>query len=182
MGALAMLLGCVIPSISVASPGAQAQANRPVDEYRLGTADKVRILVFNEPTLSGEFTVNSGGALSLPLVGDITAVGKTTVQLKTEIEAKLADGYLREPKVSIDVLSFRPFYILGEVGKPGEYPYSNGLTVMNAVATAEGFTYRAEKRMVYIRREGSLEEQKFRITPDLRVQPGDTIRIGERYF
>jgi len=160
----------------------QTKADRPVEEYKLGTGDKVRILVFNEPTLSGEFSVNSSGALSLPLIGDIAAVGKTTTELKAIIEKGLSDGYLREPRVSIDVLSFRPFYILGEVSKPGEYPFSNGLTVMNAVATAEGFTYRADKRVVHIRREGTDQEDNYRMTPNLRVQPGDTIRIGERYF
>lgn len=176
-----MLSACAGPALVDAStPG--LQSDRPVEEYTLGTGDKVRILVFNEPTLSGEFTVNSSGALSLPLVGDMPAVGKTIGSLKTQIEIGLANGYLREPKVSIDVLSFRPFYILGEVSKPGEYPFSSGLTVMNAVATAEGYTYRADKRVVHIRREGTTEERAYRLTPDLRVQPGDTIRIGERYF
>lgn len=175
------LSGCAAPS-ALTSDVADAQVQRQTEEYQLGTGDKVRILVFNEPTLSGEFTVNSGGALSLPLIGDVPAVGKTTGSLKSQIESGLANGYLRDPKVSIDVLSFRPFFILGEVSKPGEYPFSSGLTILNAVATAEGFTYRAEKRVVYIRREGATEERAFKVLPDLRVQPGDTIRIGERYF
>ncbi len=176
-----LLSACAAPS-ALTSDAGEIQAQRPIEEYKLGTGDKVRVLIFNEPTLSGEFAVNSGGALSLPLIGDVVAAGKTTSALKSQIEAGLANGYLRDPKVSIDVLSFRPFYILGEVSKPGEYPFSSGLTILNAVATAEGYTYRAEKRVVYIRREGASEEHAYRASPDLRVQPGDTIRVGERYF
>jgi polysaccharide biosynthesis/export protein len=176
------LAACTGPAVVEPGSPAAVQAERAVEEYTLGTGDKVRILVYNEPTLSGEFTVNSGGALSLPLIGDVAAVGKTIGALKTQIETGLGNGYLREPKVSIDVLSFRPFYILGEVSKPGEYPFSSGLTVLNAVATAEGFSYRADKRVVHIRRAGTVQEQTFRLTPDLLVQPGDTLRIGERYF
>jgi polysaccharide biosynthesis/export protein len=177
-----LLAGCAGPRVLGSPSEAGVQSERPVEEYTLGTGDKVRILVFNEPTLSGEFTINSSGALSLPLIGDVPAVGKTIGSLRSEIEKGLGNGYLREPKVSIDVMSFRPFYILGEVSKPGEYPFSNGLTVLNAVATAEGYTYRADKRVVHIRREGSTEERTYRLTPNLRVQPGDTLRIGERYF
>lgn len=178
---LAALAGCGPPA-AIGSAEINAEVGRAVEQYRLGSRDKVRILVFNEPTLSGEFSVNGNGALSLPLIGEVSTVGKTTEQLKQDIETALANGYLREPRVSIDVLSFRPFYILGEVSKAGEYPYANGLTVLNAVATAEGFTYRAEKRVAYVRREGESQEKAYKLTPDLRVQPGDTIRIGERYF
>lgn len=157
-------------------------ASNAVVAYRFGVADKVRITVFNEPTLSGEFTVSSNGMLSLPLIGDLAVQGKTTQEVITLITTSLADGYLRDPRVSIDVLTYRPFFILGEVSKPGEYPYSNGLTVMNAVATASGYTYRANKKKVFIKRAGETEEKRFDLTPGLEVQPGDTIRIGERYF
>lgn len=150
--------------------------------YRLGAADKVRVIVFNEETLSGEFFVSDAGTLSLPLIGEVKAAGRTPTEVIKDIETKLADGYLREPRVSIDVLTYRPFYILGEVTKPGEYPFSNGLTVMNAVARAEGFTYRANKRRVFIKRAGRSDEERVDLSADLRVYPGDTIRIGERYF
>jgi polysaccharide biosynthesis/export protein len=153
-----------------------------VEDYRLGVGDKVRLTVFNEPTLSGEFSVSANGTLSLPLVGDIDAVGKSPVDIGKAAQAKLADGYLREPQVSVEVTAYRPFFILGEVKSPGQYPYVSGLTVFNAVATAEGFTPRAEKKVAYVRRSGSATEEPYRLTPDLRVWPGDTIRIGERYF
>jgi protein involved in polysaccharide export with SLBB domain len=153
------------------------------NSYRFGTADRVRIIVFNEPTLSGEFNVNSDGNLSLPLIGNVKASGRTPNEVISDVQSKLADGYLREPRVSLDVLTYRPFYIMGEVNKPGEYPYSNGLTVMNAVARAEGFTYRANRNHVFIKRAGKTTEQDFNLRKeDPGVQPGDTVRIGERYF
>lgn len=175
------------PSPSATAPLAMATAPlTPAasadEDYQLGTADKVRIIVFGEDSLSGEFIVNANGALSLPLIGDVAARGLTPGQLAAQIAARLKDGYLLEPKVSIDVLTFRPFYILGEVNKPGEYPYSSGLTVDAAVAMAEGYTYRADKRKAFIRHAGEDQAQKATLTPDLRVRPGDTIRIGERYW
>ena len=151
-------------------------------DYRLGASDKVRILVFNEPTLSGEFNVNANGAIAFPLIGDIQAAGRTTTEVGKDIADRLAEGYLRSPQVSIDVLTFRPFFILGEVNKPGEYPYVHGLTVLQAVATAEGFTYRANKSKVFIKKEGDTGEHEYKITTDTLVAPGDTIRITERYF
>ncbi len=154
----------------------------PIADYKLGVADKVRVIVFNEETLSGEFTVSDSGTLSLPLIGDVKATGRTPREVIRDIEAKLADGYLREPRVSMDVLTYRPFYIMGEVTKPGEYPYSNGLTALNAVARAEGFTYRANKRKVFIKRFGETTEHQYNMDPSVVVYPGDTVRIGERYF
>jgi len=157
-------------------------SNGTIDEYQLGANDKLRLTIYNEPTLSGEFSVSSDGTLSLPLIGDVDAVGKTAKQVSDIIRAKLADGYLRDPRVSMEVITFRPFFILGEVASPGQYPYVNGLTVLNAIATAQGYTPRAQKTVVYIRRAGEAEEKAYKVTPDLRVLPGDTVRIGERYF
>ena len=102
--------------------------------------------------------------------------------MSAEIRDRLAAGYLRNPSVSIAILTFRPFYILGEVNKPGEYAYRKGLSVAEAVATAQGFSYRARKKYVFVKRAGASEEQKLELRPDLLVMPGDTLRIGERYF
>lgn len=154
----------------------------PAEDYQLGVADKVRVIVFNEPTLSGEFVVGANGMLSFPLVGDIAASGLTSGQVARAIEARLRDGYVLKPSVSIDVLTFRPFYILGEVNKPGEYPYSSGLTVDAAVAMAQGYTYRADKKRAIILHKGDTRAERLELTPDLRVTPGDTIRIGERHW
>jgi protein involved in polysaccharide export with SLBB domain len=150
--------------------------------YVLGSGDKVRITVFGEDTLSGEYLVPGEGNIAFPLIGGVRASGLTVDQLQKEIETKLRAGYLKDPRVSIEVLNYRPFYILGEVMKPGEYPYTNGLTVLNAVATANGFTYRADTRKVYIRRANGPNEVQYPLKTTTPVAPGDTIRIGERFF
>ena len=169
------------PPASTPSPVYADAASAPLD-YKLGVADKVRILVFNEPNLTGEYLVNANGAISFPLIGDVEAAGRTATEIRDQITVKLADGYLRSPQVSIDILSFRPFYILGEVNKPGEYPYATGLTVLNAVATANGFTYRADQRHVFIQHAGDPKEKEYTLSGDIALQPGDTIRIRERFF
>jgi len=151
--------------------------------YRLGAGDKVRIIVFGEESLTGEYLVPGGeGKIAFPLVGDVAAGGKTVSELQAELESALRDGFLKQPRVSIEVLEYRPFFILGEVMKPGEYPYTNGLTVLNAVATANGFTYRADTHKVFIRRANAAQEQQYQLTTSTPVEPGDTIRIGERFF
>jgi len=170
------------PRITAQSIVEPAGSGETAVDYQLGVADRIRIIVFDEPTLSGEFVVNANGALSMPLIGDVAARGLTPGQVGAAIRDRLKDGYLLEPRVSIDVLTFRPFYILGEVNKPGEYPYSSGLTVDAAVAMAAGYTYRAEKKKVMIRHAGAEDADRMPLTPDLRVRPGDTIRIGERYW
>ncbi len=155
---------------------------RTVPEYKLGPADKLRVNVFGEEALTGEFLVGGSGKVSLPLIGEVQAAGLTIAQFQEEIATALRQGYINEPRVSAEVLNYRPFYILGEVNKPGEYPYTNNLTVLNAVATAEGFTYRADTRRVYIKRTDSSAEQVYPLNAVTQVAPGDTIRIGERFF
>ncbi|QUD88327.1 polysaccharide biosynthesis/export family protein [Phenylobacterium montanum] len=162
-----------------AAPG---PASPTVTAYRLGVADRLRITVFNEPDLTGEFVVNANGSIAFPLVGQVKAVGRTKEQVGAELTRKLADGYLRQPQVSIDVVGFRPFYIMGEVNKPGEYPYEPGLTVLDAVAAAQGFTYRADKQHVFVRHERQTAEARDPLKSGMAVRPGDTLRIGERYF
>lgn len=172
-----------VPVTSMQPGGESAGSTASINtSYRLGTADKVRVIVFNEPSLSGEFTVSDSGGLSLPLIGEVNATGRTPAEVIADITNRLKNGYLLNPQVSIDVLTYRPFYILGEVSKPGEYPFATGLTVMNAVARAEGYTYRANKKKVFIKRAGEAEEKRYSLTPDLKIYPGDTVRIGERYF
>ena len=156
--------------------------NLPVEEYRLGSGDKLRIIVFDELALSGEFLVDGSGMVSMPLIGEVQATGLTVREFQRGVETSLREGYLNDPKVSAEVLNFRPYYILGEVNKPGTYPFSDNLTVFNAVATAEGFTYRANQRVVYIRRAGETQEHQYQLTSTARVNPGDTVRIAERIF
>ena len=175
--------GCAAgPELATEVATVDAGVERVIPEYRLGVADKVRVNVFGEEALTGEFLVGSGGKVSLPLIGEVQAAGLTISQFQSEIAEALKQGYIMEPRVSAEVLNYRPFYILGEVNKPGEYPYTNNLSVMNAVATAEGFTYRADARRVYIKRADAAGEQAFPLTTSTQVAPGDTIRIGERFF
>lgn len=152
------------------------------DSYRLGPGDKVRLNVYNEGALSGEFAVSTSGTISFPLIGDVKATSRTVDEISADVQRRLADGYLRDPKVSMEITNYRPFFILGEVKSPGQYPFASGMTVLNAVATAQGFSPRADRKVAYIRKAGDTEESAYRLTPDLRVQPGDTIRVGERYF
>lgn len=162
--------------------GTDTGLERVVEEYQLGPGDRVRVNVFGEESLTGEFQVSSGGMISMPLIGDLPATGLTVAAFQRSVEEALRAGYLLEPRVSAEVLTYRPFFILGEVGNPGTYPYAAGLTVLNAVATAGGFTYRANTGRVYIRRANSSAEEAYRLTSETRVAPGDTIRIGERLF
>lgn len=153
-----------------------------IADYRLGVGDKIRVSVYNEPSLTGEFWVNPDGAISLPLIGSVPAGGKSVEELARDAESRFGDGYLRSPRVAMEVIAFRPFYILGEVSQPGQYPFAVGMTAMNAIATAQGFTPRANRDVIRIRRQGEKDENNFRLSPELMIYPGDTIRIGERFF
>jgi polysaccharide export outer membrane protein len=180
--AAALLAVCSILTSAEARAAASDPAQGATYQYRLGPGDKVQITTFGEPTLSGAFDVAGSGMVDIPLVGPVKAAGLTTVEFGHAVEAALRDGFLNDPKVSVEVMNYRPFYILGEVTKPGEYPYTNGLTVLNAVATANGFTYRADTRHVFIKRANDPVEHRVDLTPATTVEPGDTIRIKERYF
>ena len=178
---LAVAVNGLQPAMA-AEPALAAPAVDFAPEYRLGSGDKIRVITFGEESLTGEFFVGGEGKVSLPLVGELPAAGKTAREFQTEVEDSLKQGYLKEPKVSVEVLTYRPFYILGEVMKPGEYPYTNHLTVLNAVATAAGFTYRADTKKVFIKRANEGQERVYPLTTGTQVAPGDTIRIGERFF
>lgn len=150
--------------------------------YRIGAGDRLKILTFGEPTLSGEFAVNADGVIAFPLVGDVPAGGKTLTELKGDLLTRLGTRYLRDPQISVEMVNFRPVYILGEVAKPGEFSYSERMSVFALVAKAGGFTYRADQSYVLIRRENETEEKAIRLTSATAVQPGDTVRIPDRVF
>lgn len=149
-------------------------------EYRLGSGDRIRITVFNEPDLSGEYLIAGDGSLTLSLIGRIPASGKTSDELRKTLEKKFAQ-YLQSPDVSLEILSYRPFYIVGEVRNPGHYPYVDGMNVINAVAIAGGFTYRADADDFYIQRKGP-PNNRLAAQQATRVAPGDVIIVRERYF
>ncbi len=163
------------------APAATPAPDASADDYRLGAEDKVKINVYGEADLSGEFVVDSSGVLSAPFIGQITVKGLTVREFEAAYATKLREAeILKDPKVSAEVTSFRPIYVLGEVKKPGQYAYVSGMTIQKAVALAEGFTYRASESRVEVTRSG----RKFTIevTPQTKVLPGDEIRILERFF
>lgn len=183
LGFFAFLAACQAapPPNAQATGPAPAQATS-VEAYQLGAGDEVRVTVFGEDDLSGLFVVDGSGVISMPLIGEVQAIGRTVRQLETNITGALAGKYLKDPRVSAEVTNYRPFYILGEINNPGEYPYTSGLTVMRAVASAGGFTYRANKKQVYIKRLEASSEVAVSLDSTTVVNPGDTIRIGERIF
>jgi polysaccharide export outer membrane protein len=150
--------------------------------YRLGTGDKVRITVFGEKDLSGDFDVNDQGVAALPLIGPTKLAGKTISEAETQITASYAKDYLVNPRVNVEVLNYRPFFILGEVKNPGSYPYVNGMTVVNAVALAGGYTPRAKRDHVMVKRAAKAVAGEQEVGEDAVILPGDVIRVPERFF
>ncbi len=152
------------------------------DNYRLGAGDKMKITVYGEQDLSGEFLVTANGHVQFPLLGEVQAAQLTAQEFAKALTAELGAKYLRNPRVSIEIQNYRPFYIIGEVNKPGEYVYESGLTLHGAVALAGGYTYRAKESDVYIRRMGSEAETSMRVTGQIKIYPGDVVRVPERFF
>lgn len=150
--------------------------------YKLGVGDKLKIAVFGEPDLSGTFEVTGTGTVPLPLVGEIEAKGRPIAEFRGAVMNRLSQGYLRNPKVSIEVVNFRPIYLQGEVRTGGEYPYKSGLKIRDAIAVAGGYTYRAHTGYVLIVREGQVREARVDLPSDIDVLPGDNIRVPERLF
>ncbi|MGH6947349.1 MAG: polysaccharide biosynthesis/export family protein [Kiloniellales bacterium] len=180
---LSFLLGvtCLLAGYQTAAAQGEAvpQLSPQSDDYVLGPGDQIRVTVFGHEDLSGEFQVGSNGRVSLPLVGEFTASGLTLSRIEKDIVDRLEPDYLKDPRVAVEVLSYRPFYILGEVNQPGSYPYVNGMRVINAVALAGGFTYRAKESDLWITRtDGEREEAG----PTTLVRPGDVIEVPERFF
>ncbi len=174
-------------SAAPAGYGASVQPSVPVQTssvaaYRLGAGDKVKVNVFGEADLSGEFLVGDNGRIDLPLIGAVQARGQTVTQFQNAVVARYSGGYLKDPKVSVSVLNYRPFFIQGEVGKGGEYPYKAGLTIQNAVAIAGGYTYRANTGKAFVRRAGQDREVEIQTNQRVAINPGDIIRVPERFF
>ncbi len=150
--------------------------------YTLSTGDRLRVIVFGQDNLSNIYAVDSQGRISMPLIGAVDATGRTTQALERQIEGRLRGGFLREPKVSVEVDAYRPFFILGEVTTSGQYPFVNGMTVQTAVAIAGGFTPRGDRHVAVISRQVNGEVVTGAVPVTTPVQPGDTITIRERWF
>lgn len=182
--ALAVAFLLVLTSACAGTTAPPGTAAYQPTVYRLAAGDKLSITVFGEESLSREFSVTPQGDLAFPLLGDIPVSNMTVSELQEMLRTRLADGYVNDPRVTVEVLNYRPFYILGEVAKAGEYPFSDGLTAIQAVARAGGYSYRADQSTIYITRAGMQGEERYdlRAGRPVYVSPGDTIRVGERYF
>lgn len=174
-------LGAAAGSGAAGGDGEVTAQRLAAPAYTLDTGDRLRIVVFRHEDLSGEFEVDGTGAFAMPLIGEVDAEGLSTRQLEDRIAERLRDGYLVDPQISIEVLNYRPFFILGEVNQPGQYPYASGMSVINAVALAGGFTFRAKEDAIAVQRGGSGAPQVV-VTPDTPILPGDIIRVPERFF
>lgn len=164
--------GSSLPPIQPTKPGA----------YTLDSGDQLRIIVFGEERLTGEYVVDGNGAISIPLLETITARGKTTDVLEQSIIAELKKGIVVNPSVNVQIQAFRPFYILGEVEKPGQYPYVEGMTTLTAVAIGGGFTFRAKQDIFSITRAQGGKSIEGRGGRNTTVEPGDVVFVYERYF
>jgi polysaccharide biosynthesis/export protein len=163
--------------------GPQVVAMEPEDtSYTLGSGDKLRVVVFGQEGLSASYSVDTAGNITMPLIGAVRARGMTTAGLQQAVVAKLRNGYVREPHVAVEVEAYRPFFILGEVTLPGQYPYVPNMTVETAVAIAGGYTPRAFKRQIEVSRPVDGLTEKRVVSPNYPVRPGDTVHIAERWF
>ena len=152
------------------------------EAYTLGSGDKIRVTVFDEKDLSGDYEVNDQGFVALPLIGQVHVGGKSLNDVEKAITASYGKDYLVNPRVSVEVLNYRPFFILGEVNKPNSYPYVSGMTVIQAVTLGGGYTARADKNDIHIKHINSGDTAEHAAKENTVVLPGDTIRVGERLF
>lgn len=166
----------------ISDPQDAAPTGAGMNSYRLGSGDEIKVTVYGEADLSGSFVVDGEGRIAMSLIGPVEIGGMTLSDASERLQTRLKDGWLRDPKVTAELVKGRPYYILGEVNKPGEYPFVAGLTVMNAIASAGDFTYRADKNRILIKNADSPVEREIDLTPTTVVRPGDTIRIRERFF
>jgi polysaccharide export outer membrane protein len=169
-------------SPSAAGIPAAGTAAAPSAAYVLGVGDRIKLTVYGEEDLSGEYEIGSAGVVALPLIGDIPAANKDVRSFEQAVRAKLNEGYLRDPRVSVQVVNYRPFFILGEVSKPGSYPYVNGMNVLNAVALAGGYTYRADRSGVTVVHANDASKKEYAAPEESAVAPGDILRVPERFF
>jgi polysaccharide export outer membrane protein len=165
--------------------GAYAAAPMPVaydNAYRLDAGDKLRVVVYGQEGLTNTYAIDAGGAITMPLIGSVAARGRTPAGLAAEITAKLRNGYIRDPSVAVEIESYRPFFILGEVAAPGQYPYVPNMSVESAVAIAGGFSPRARRDRVTLTHTDGSGSMRVVVPLGTALSPGDTVQVGERWF
>jgi polysaccharide export outer membrane protein len=173
-----------VDSLGVATPEEQKAliSEAASTSPNLQPGEKIKVTVFGEDRLSGEYEIDPAGNVSLPLAGTIKAAGLSQREFELALTKKFQGEYLRDPKVTVEVSNFRPFYILGEVAKPGEYPFKGGLNVLSAIALAGGSSYRASRSSVMIQHAGESGFREYPLSPTIPILPGDLVRVPERYF
>ena len=170
------------PQIASAAGALPYQARYAGGGYVLGTGDKLRLTVYGETDLSGEFTIDGSGYVRLPMIGPVRAAGYTAQQMEQVVTNTLAQGYMKAPRVSVEVSTYRPFYVIGAVNRPGQYPYVEHMNALNAVALAGGFTPTAVESVIFVRREGSNEEEEVPTDRTTPIYPGDVIKVHNTLF
>lgn len=190
---LAMLLFLLLLTLPAAAQDNGAEAGieaaevpleNPVDSagYRLGARDQIRVSVFNQDDLTGDYVLDGDGRFAMPLIGTVNASGLTPAELSEHIISRLKPDFLVNPRVSVKVNNYRPYYLVGEVQSTGSFAYVEGITYLTAIAMAGGYSYRAKKDIVFVIRAGDPEQKELELNVNEKVQPGDIIRVAERFF
>lgn len=175
-----LVLLFLLVSVPLAAQNDPVIADDGEEDYRLGAGDVVRVTVHNHADLSGDFTLDGVGTISMSLIGTVDAAGLTASELESRITGMLKPDYLVNPRVSVRIQNYRPYYLIGEVNSTGAFNYVQGMTFMTAIAIAGGYSYRAKKDVVFVKRGGSEEEVEMNVHE--KLQPGDIIRVAERLF
>jgi len=183
-----VMLGLLVSGCSGSNARPVTEAERQALEKaaagspQLQPGEKIRVTVYGEASLSGDYQIDPSGFVSLPLAGTIKAAGLSQQQLEQDLATKFRSGYLKDPKITVSITEFKPFYIVGEVDKPGAYPYTGGLTVLSAIAIAGGTTYRANLSSVLIQHPGETSMREYDTSAPIPILPGDIIQIPRRYI
>ena len=167
------------PVVYAAAPGGPAGYD---NSYHLGPGDKLRVVVYGQEGLTNSYAIDAAGSITMPLIGSVPARGRTPAGLAAEITARLRNGFIREPSVAVEIESYRPFFILGEVQASGQYPYVPNMTVESAVAIAGGFSPRAKRDEVTLTHTDASGAGRFVVPLGTPIGPGDTVFVGERWF
>jgi polysaccharide export outer membrane protein len=167
---------------TAADPQMPDAANSLAGWYLLGSGDRLRVSVLGEDDLSGEYQIDGSGMVQLPLIGTLRAAGLTAPVLETGIAGALARGYLKNPRIKVEIVTYRPFSIIGAVNRPGQYPYLDNMSALSAVAYGGGFTEQARESVVYVRHEGSMVEEELPASQMTRIWPGDVVRVKNTVF
>ena len=176
------LAGCMGRTAPVAVAYAEAAPVQYDAAYHLDAGDRLRVVVYSQEGLTNIYAIDAGGSITMPLIGSVPARGRTPAGLAAKISAKLRGGFIRDPSVAVEVESYRPFFILGEVAAPGQYPYVPNMTVESAVAIAGGFSPRARRDRVTVTHTDASGTGRYVVPPGTSLSPGDTVLVGERWF